>query len=103
MTSFTAAGIGERISDPARGWLVFTALPTDLQHAVDARQEADLRVDQRCWDRPATDAEKFLLGHLGFTVPNDLTCHVDRITSGIVCRRFPALEATAQLPEGISE
>jgi hypothetical protein len=101
-TEFTTEGIGQRISDRWRGWLVFTALPTGLQHAEDSRRDADLSVAQRCWERPATDAERFLLAHLGFTVPDDLVCHVDRITSSVVCRRFFALESIAVLPEGIS-
>lgn len=102
MTTFTIEGIGDRISDRFRGWLVFTSLPTDLQHAEDSCHAADLSVDRRCWERPATDAEKFLLAHLGFTVPDDLITHVDRVTGGIVRRRWLTLEDTAELPEGIS-
>ena len=108
-------GIGAQIPDRYRGWLCFTALPDDLQRAEDATLAHDNRDlldpvhcpewhwyrhnNRPCFDRPATDTEKTLLAHLGFTVPDDLKTHVDRITPSVRRRRWPVLEATAQLPE----
>jgi hypothetical protein len=116
-------GIGQQIPDRWAGWLKFTALPDDLQRAEDATHEADLRYvppdllavaecsygypdnlrdyRQRCFDRPATDAERTLLAHLGFDVPDTLRTHCDRITASIVRRRWPDLEANAQPPQEI--
>lgn len=95
--------IGNRISDRHRGWLVFDHLPPDLQRAEDATHYRDIHDERDCFNRPATDTERTLLAHLGFTVPEQLSTHIDHVTVGIVRRRWPALEANAQLLEGISE
>ena len=98
-------GIGTQTPDPYRGWLVFDDLPDELQRAEDAtlaHDNQDYRNADRCRDRPATEAERTLLAHLGFDVPDELTTHVDRITPSVRRRRWPALEAQAQLPEDVS-
>ena len=79
-----------------RGWLVFdTMLPPALQIAEDATANADW--ERRNWRdsvnrvRPATDAEREMLTHLGFTVPADLDTVVT-YRSGVIRRReWPAL------------
>lgn len=94
--------IGAQVPDPYRGWLCFTSLPDDLQRAEDAtlaHDNQDCRSAARCYDRPATEAERTLLAHLGFDLPDELTTHVDRLTSSVRRRRWPALEAQAQLAE----
>lgn len=103
------SGIGPQVIDTWRGWLVFEYLPPDLQRAEDATQERDY-----CWapeaqrydkttdswyaDRGATDTEKTLLAHLGYTVPAEgdpnypLRTRVSWVTSTLRKRTWPALE-----------
>jgi hypothetical protein len=91
--------IGAHRPDPYRGWLVFNALPTELALAEDSTLASDNRLlmhyDPRgqCFDRPATETERTLLAHLGFTLPDDLVTHVDRISTSVRQRRWPALES----------
>ncbi|MCV7010357.1 hypothetical protein [Mycobacterium gordonae] len=96
-------GIGAQIPDPYRGWLCFTALPDELQQAEDATLAHDNQLESRspgqCFDRAATDAERTLLAHSGFDLPDDLLTHVDRLTASVRRRRWPQLEAQAQLLE----
>jgi hypothetical protein len=94
--------IGNRISDRYRGWLVFDHLPDDLQRQEDSTHDRDIHDERRWFERPATDAERTLLAHLGFELPDDLATYVEHVVRGsIVRRRWPALEAIATLPEGI--
>ena len=94
---FGASGIGpHRGWDDVRGWLVFdTMLPAALQIAEDATANADY--ERRNWrdsvsrTRPATDTERELLTHLGFTVPTELDTVVT-YRGGVIRRReWPAL------------
>lgn len=97
-------GIGEHTPDPYRGVLCFSHLPDDLQRAEDAtlaHDNIDCRNPARCYDRQATDAERTLLAHLGFDVPDELLTHVDRLTPSVRRRRWPALEQ-ALLDQGDS-
>ena len=83
-------------TDP-RGWLVFDApLPSDLQRAEDATQAADFArwtYRPRCFDRPATDTERALLEHLGYTVPAELTTQVSYRSKSTRHRSWPVLQA----------
>jgi hypothetical protein len=95
--------------DP-RGWLTFVApLPDDLQRAEDSTQHHDFcgdftwsseSGDTGTWinyfERPASDAEKTLLGLLGYTVPDDLTTRVSFPSPLVRRRRWPALETENQ-------
>ncbi|PPJ24148.1 hypothetical protein C5E45_28285 [Nocardia nova] len=90
------AGVGAQFPQPdPRGWLVFESLPTDLQRLEDSRLQADFEDAEEHrgwpWMRPATDTERALLEHLGYTLPATLTTRVDYDT-GIRCRRWPDLE-----------
>jgi hypothetical protein len=102
-------GVGPQYPQPdPRGWLVFEHLPDELQRAEDATQNADygradglvagvrLQWDReaRVWyfERPATDAERTLLQHLGYTLPSTLTTRVDYATETLRCRTWPQLE-----------
>lgn len=109
--SIGAQRVGDR-----RGWLVFEYLPDDLQRAEDATQAADFdrrasgqvrRTSEfdpyhgrRVWGytRPATDTERALLEHLGYTLPAELETRVQFITETLRRRRWPQLENTT--PEG---
>lgn len=89
-------GIGEHYGwDDVRGWLTFSALGDELQRQMDQTQNADY--ERRHWrpsvtrTRPATDAEKLLLEHLGFDVPDDLQTVVRYPSGGIRRLEFPAL------------
>ncbi|KUI13388.1 hypothetical protein AU192_24720 [Mycobacterium lehmannii] len=95
--------IGEHRPDKYRGWLVFAHLPKELQDAEDATQEADYRRSRLIgsvaapmmrgpWARPATDAERTLLAHLGFTLPERLVTWVSYPTATVRKRRWPQLE-----------
>jgi hypothetical protein len=100
--------IGNQYPQPdPRGWLVFDSLPDDLQRAEDstqnadyARQHGDGRIvrafdrDARIWyfERPATDAERALLTHLGYVLPDDLKTRVDFKTETLRRRTWPQLE-----------
>ena len=93
--------IGNQLPQPdPRGWLAFDALPDDLQRAEDSTAAADF--DRRRWartlQRPATDAERTLLTHLGHDdLPEDLTTHVTYKTLSVRNRRWPQLE-TQEVP-----
>jgi len=103
--TFPTTGIGPRRLDKYRGWLSFDYLNRELQNAEDATLAHDNRLllipDRRgdcfgrgdCFDRPATAAERTLLAYLGFTLPDNLTCHVDRLTASVRRRRWPQLES----------
>lgn len=87
----------QRIND-RRGWLIFDALPDDLQRAEDTTQAADharLRDGMaEVFHRPATTTERTLLAHLRHTVPEDLQTRVAWIANGVRNRRWPTLEGT---------
>lgn len=97
--------------DP-RGWLVFESLPADLQRAEDSTQHADYgrqnfggirrQFDRAArvwfWERPATDAERTLLEHLGYTLPDQLTTRVQFQTETLRTRRWPQLETQGVTP-----
>ncbi|MBZ4620990.1 hypothetical protein [Mycobacterium avium] len=100
--------IGAQYPQPdPRGWLVFESLPADLQLAEDSTQHADYARqnfgDGICrqfdrdarvwfWERPATDAERTLLEHLGYTLPDQLTTRVRYVSETLRRRTWPALE-----------
>ncbi|BCO36850.1 hypothetical protein BMW24_018290 [Mycobacterium heckeshornense] len=96
--------IGDQYPQPdPRGWLVFTHLPADLQRAEDATLFHDLAMFARkaryntdtCrreMTRPATDAERTLLQHLGFQLPDDLTTVVYYQSPTMRARCWPQLE-----------
>ena len=92
--------IGSHIADDPRGWLRFTYLSAELQRAEDRRLAADReRAGQpgdygsvRTFTRPATDTERTLLAHLGYTLPADLTTTVTWTSDGVRKRRWPQLE-----------
>jgi hypothetical protein len=101
--------IGNQYPQPdKRGWLVFDSLPDDLQRAEDSTQHADYarqygngliqRVfdrDSGIWyfERPATDAERTLLAHLGYQLPDELKTRVDFATETLRRRTWPQLES----------
>jgi hypothetical protein len=89
-------GIGNQIGDRWRGLLVFDQLPDDLQRAEDSTHAADVTDRRARFVRRATDAERTLLAHLGYAIPDGLTTRVDRITNGIVHRRWPQLETATE-------
>lgn len=101
-------GIGAQYPQPdPRGWLVFESLPADLQRAEDSTLFADygradgcgvqllFDRDARCWyfERPATDAERTLLAHLGYQLPDELTTRVSYATETLRRRTWPQLES----------
>jgi hypothetical protein len=105
--------IGAQYPQPdPRGWLVFDSLPAELQRAEDATQHADYsRADgygaplQHDWEsgiwffeRPATDTERTLLQHLGYTLPDKLTTRVDYATETLRRRTWPQLEESQEVP-----
>lgn len=81
--------------DDLRGWITFRYLPDELQRQIDQTQAHDW--EARSWrpsvhrDRPATEAEKLLLEHLGFVVPANLTARVRYISGSVRRVDFPAL------------
>lgn len=89
-------GVGPQKPQPdARGWLVFDYLPDALQRAEDATQanDHDRMIATGCVQRtrPATQTERALLDHLGYTLPERLTTRVTWITAGIRHRAWPQL------------
>jgi hypothetical protein len=99
-------GVGAQYPQPEpRGWLVFHGLPDDLQRAEDSTQHADFvrfhggsvklawNIEARIWyyERPATDAERTLLQHLGYTLPDALITRVDYATETVRRRTWPQL------------
>jgi hypothetical protein len=94
----TIPGVGPQMqrasegTDP-RGWLVFHWLLDDLQAAEDSTAAADRDVMRpRGFERPATDAERILLLHLGFKLPAELKTVVHHRTRGVRHRSWPQLE-----------
>jgi hypothetical protein len=91
--------IGAQRPNDRRGWLMFDALPDDLQNAEDSTQAADRqRVrdhELATWNfvRPATATERRLLTHLGYTLPaTELKTHVVWLTPGVRNRSWPQLQ-----------
>ena len=86
-------------SDP-RGILVFESLPDDLQRAEDSTAAADFdrRRFGRTLQRPATAAERTLLQHLGFELPDELITHVSYKSLSVRNRRWPQLETQEVTP-----
>jgi hypothetical protein len=97
--SVTDGEIGAQRVGDRRGWLMFDHLPDDLARAEDQTQAADRqRVrehDLASWNftRAATDTEKLLLEHLGYTLPANLTTHVVWLSPGVRNRAWPQLES----------
>lgn len=104
MTEFDTTGVGAQHDQPdPRGWLVFDYLPPDIQNAEDSTQNADYErygvrqdayaISPLTWPRPATDAERALLEHLGYgPLPDDLITWVTYLTDGVRNRRWTQLE-----------
>lgn len=94
-TADPLAGIGAHHPHDPRGPLVFDSLPPEIQRAEQQTQFADY--ERRHWraslpeERPATSAERLLLEHLGYTVPNDLTTCVRWLSNGVRRRTWPQL------------
>ncbi|SBS78214.1 hypothetical protein MHPYR_520051 [uncultured Mycobacterium sp.] len=92
--------IGTQLPQPdPRGWLVFDRLPAELQDAEDSTQDNDVRYHRESWHyrgptyhRAATAAERTLLEHLGYVLPDDLRTRVQFVTDNVRNRRWPALE-----------
>jgi hypothetical protein len=97
MTTTQTAGIGPHRPDKYRGLLVFDWLTPELDLAENATAEADRAryVEHpytRTWTRPATNAERELLSHLGHTAqPADLATTVTFHTDTVRGRTWPAL------------
>lgn len=105
MTQPTTDAIGNQLAQPdPRGWLVFDHLPSDLQNAEDGRQYADIEkaheLHWASWSRNATDAERVLLAHLGYTLPPTLFTRVTMLTNNVRRRTWPALELQTPQPQG---
>ncbi len=96
--------IGAQLPQPdPRGILVFEHLPTDLQRAEDSRLDADRTHHHQTrtpsWNRPATDTERTLLTHLGYTMPTtELRCTVSFPAAGIRRRTFPNATPSKEQP-----
>jgi hypothetical protein len=75
---------------------MFDSLPDDLARLEDQRQHADHEHIREgmfdTFDRPATDTERELLAHLGYSLPAGLTTRVHWLTNGVRNRRWPQLE-----------
>lgn len=95
----TADQIGAHRPDAVRGWLVFDHLPPDLQIAEDSTLAADheraAARHGRAFTRDATEAERILLAHIGFTeLTDDLRTRVQWVASGVRKRTWPQLDGT---------
>lgn len=89
-------------SDP-RGILAFDApLPDPLQAAEDSTAVADKDrrrlLSPRGHERPATPAERALLEHLGYTVPDVLITKVSWPSQSCRRRTWPTLETQEVSP-----
>ena len=94
-------GVGEQLPQPdPRGVLVFRYLPPEIAASEDATACADfdrLDIQQGQWgsawfDRAATAAEKALLEHLGYTLPDGtLKTRVSFPASGVRRRTWPQI------------
>ena len=113
----------QRVGD-RRGWLLFEYLPDDLQRSEDATQARDFSLREASigrtlraqgvrgayeydafhghsvWAvyRPATDAERTLLAHLGYELPDELETRVQFITETLRRRTWPQLETEESTP-----
>jgi hypothetical protein len=91
--------IGPQRVDDVRGWLVFDQLPDELQRAEDATlgndHERIVGEFGVSFARVATDTERELLDHLGYTVPDILLTRVTWLSNGLRNRRWPRLEGAA--------
>jgi hypothetical protein len=93
---FDLTGVEHLGFDDVRGICTFRYLPDELQRQWDQTQAADH--ERRHWRpsvpriRPATSAERVLLAHLGFTLPNELDVRVIYTSGGIRRLEFPALD-----------
>jgi hypothetical protein len=111
MTTPNTIGPQKPQPDP-RGILVFDWLPADLQNAEDSRQAADyewingdhhyaLPRGNFLWRRAATSAERVLLQHLGYQLPDVLWTNVTYWTQGVRHRSWPQLaDQTPTITEG---
>jgi len=102
-------GVGPQLARAAdgtdpRGVLTFEYLPENLQ----ASEDATLAADRERWSigprrlgfephrygftRPATDTERILLQHLGYTLPDQLTTVVTFKSRSVRHRSWPTLE-----------
>ena len=88
-------------TDP-RGILTFEYLPDDMQRAEDSTAVADRDrarlLKPRGHERDATQTERDLLAHLGYTVPAELTTHVSWPSRACRRRTWPALENNGGTP-----
>ena len=94
-------GVGEQLPQPdPRGALVFRYLPPEIAASEDATVCADfdrLDIQQGQWgsawfDRAATAAEKALLEHLGYTLPDGtLKTRVSFPAGGVRRRTWPQI------------
>ena len=99
----TIDGVGPQLNQPdPRGWLVFAWLPENLQKAEDVTQFADHErfhhrasgdaLGRGAFSRAATSAERQLLQHLGYALPEHVHTHVDYPTPGVRHRSWPQLK-----------
>lgn len=99
--SVTLVGVGPQKPNDARGWLTFDHLPAEIKRAEDATQAYDHDQMSGDWmgrakrSRPATETERALLEHLGYTLPEKLTTEVEWITPSIRHRSWPELSGEA--------
>jgi len=115
-------GVGPQYPQPdERGWLVFDYLPNDLRNAEDStaladyhrRSKSDGYDADRCYaydshagrevwffERDATAAERALLAHLGYAVPDELVTRVRFLTETLRRRSWPVLEPSETESEG---
>ncbi|BBE43399.1 hypothetical protein [Rhodococcus erythropolis] len=90
--------IGNQLPQPdPRGLLTFDRLPRGLRIAEDATQAGDHETSKTMsggspWTRPATPAERTLLTHLGYELPDELDTTVRYVTSGVRERTWPTLD-----------
>lgn len=95
MTEIDLSGLEHLGFDDPRGWLTFRGLPDELQRQEDQTANADY--ERRHWRpsvhrvRPATDAERVLLQHLGFQLPAALQTTVYYPSGGVRRREWPQL------------
>lgn len=104
----TIPGVGPQLAKAAagvdpRGWLCFEHLPPDLQRQEDATQAHDhalavIKHMARGYERPATPAERTLLTHLGYVLPDELVTVVRYPTTGVRNRQWPALADQHPIP-----
>jgi hypothetical protein len=106
----TVDGVGPQlqsggIDNGIRGWLCFEYLPSWLQNAEDSTLAADdarwretlgrsnFHWPGRSFSRPASVAERTLLEHLGYELPEELATLVEYVASGVRRRTWPQLES----------